>query len=39
MEALKKNLPLFLTITLAIVAGSLLNEQVAKMRVGALKSA
>jgi hypothetical protein len=39
METLKKNLPLFLTITFAIVAASLLNEQVAKMRVGSLKSA
>lgn len=36
METIKKSLPLFLTITLAFVAGSLLNEQIAKMRVKSL---
>ena len=33
MEAVKKAVPLFLTITLAIVAGSLLTAQIAKMKL------
>jgi hypothetical protein len=39
MDALKKHLPLFLTIVGAIVVAGLVNEQVAKMRVGSMKSA
>jgi len=39
MQTLKKNLPLFLTITLAIVAGSFLNEQINKARMSAPKAA
>lgn len=37
METIKKQLPLFITIVAAIAVGSLLNEQIAKMRVASLK--
>lgn len=39
METLKKQLPLLLTIVAGIVIGSLVNEQIAKMRTSALKAA
>lgn len=39
MDTLKKQLPLFLTVVGAIVVAGLLNEQIAKMRVGAMKTA
>lgn len=39
MDTIKKQLPLFVTIVAALVVGTLVNEQVAKMRVGAMKSA
>lgn len=39
MDTIKKQLPLFATVVVAIVVGSLLNEQIAKMRVNSLKAA